>query len=75
MKSEIVPTVSVYFDDGYSLVMETSPDNPNWTRWLYRQKGSEDKEILTFPNESMGDIVQAMRLYKIQLEIINETRN
>ena len=72
MKSEIVPTVRVYFDDGYSLIMETSPDNPKWTRWLYRQKGSEDKEILSFPNDCMDNIIIAMRAYEAQLEIVNE---
>ena len=72
MKSEIVPMVRVAFDDGYSLIMETSPDNPNWTRWLYRQQGNEDKEILTFPNDEIDNIIVALRAYEAQLEIINE---
>lgn len=73
MKSQIIPTIEVVFEDGdYSLIIRKTEDNPKWSEFVYKDyTGKPPVSIISFPNEDLDNIIKALQTYKYQVDLLD----
>jgi len=74
-ENKIEASVHFPFGDGYRILIETSPDNLDWTRIVCVEEGGEQDELISFPSSEVGTFITALRTYKAQMDTMNETGN
>ncbi len=75
-KSTIVSRTEVQFsddsfDEDYSLIIEVCPDNRDWTNISYRDAGKPIKELVSFPNSELGNVIMALEMHACHLAGLN----
>lgn len=71
-QNQITSSITLPFSDGDKLLIETSPDNSEWTRLVYVEGGGMRDELIAFPSTEVGMLIIALKAYKEQMDQIKE---